>query len=259
MDTMHYTETKKNSKGPVIGLLLFFIIGGAILYIALANEKEPVVIGKEPAVEVNSLVDIEDEPTENVNLDDISYTVTDKKYSDKTNSKIKSNITLPVVSIDGEELTELNKKIDDKYTELFNTMKEQMSNVESKYTYKVTYNIYENKIKDTRIVSITIYHRTIDDATGNYASENIDTYNIDVSTKKEVTQEQVATLMFGVSYKTKLKNGVKDYFVSNNIIAEDDYTYAITGFENFYVKDLKFHIIFNGEIIENKYYDVIVN
>ncbi len=258
MDTLRYDETKKSSKGPIIGLLLFFIIGGAILYIALANESKPVIIGNQPTEEVNSFIDIYDEPSNTMNLEDISYSVNDKKYSDKTNSKIKSNITLPVISINGEELTELNEKIDKKYTELFAEMKTQMATVESKYTYKVTYSIYENEIGDTRVVSVTIYHRTIDDATGAYASENIDTYNIDVKTKLELTQSEVATMMFGISYKTKLKNSVKDYFVSNNIIPEDEYTYAITGFENFYVKEGKFHIIFNGEIIKDKYFDVTI-
>lgn len=259
MDTLRYGETKKSSKGPIIGLFLFFLIGGVILYIALANEKKPVVIGSNTTDETNSLVDVYDEPDTEVNLEDISYTVNDKKYSDKTNSKIKSNMTLPMISINGEELTELNKKIDEKYTGLFEDMKTQMASAESKYTYKVTYSIYENKIGDTKIVSITIYHRTVDDATGTYASENIDTYNIDVKTKKEVTQSEVATQMFGTSYKTKLKNSVKDYFVSKGIIKEEDYTYAITGFENFYVKEGKFHMIFNGEIIKNKYYDVTIN
>lgn len=259
MDTLRYNEPKKSSKGPIIGLLLFFIIGGAVLYIALANEKKPVVIGSVPESEIGSLVEVEDEPAEEINLEDISYDVKEKKYSDRTNTKIKSNMTLPVVSINGEELTELNEKIDEKYTGLFDTMKEQMKSVESNYTYKVTYSIYENKVGDTKIVSITIYHRTIDDSTGQYASENIDTYNIDVKTKEEVTQSEVAEIMFGVSYKTKLKNAVKEYFTSKDIISEEDYTYSITGFENFYVKDGKFHIIFNGEIIKDKYYDVTIN
>lgn len=259
MDTLRYGETKKSSKGPIIGLFLFFLIGGAILYIALANEEKPVVIGDNTEFsEKNSLIDIYDEPDEQISLDNISYSVNDKKYSDKTNKKIKSNITLPVVSIDGEELTELNNKIDEKYTGLFDEMKDKMSDVENKYTYKVTYNIYENKVGDIKVISITIYHRTVDDSTGSYASENIDTYNIDVQTKKELTQAEVATEMFGISYKTKLKNSIKNYFVSNEIVKEEDYTYAVTGFENFYVKDGKFHIIFNGEIIKDKYYDVTI-
>lgn len=45
METMRLTEKKKSSKGVVIGLLLFFIIGGAILYFGLKMEEEPEVVG----------------------------------------------------------------------------------------------------------------------------------------------------------------------------------------------------------------------
>ena len=45
METMRYTEHKSGSKGVIIGLFLFIIIGGALIFWAVNNEKEPEIIG----------------------------------------------------------------------------------------------------------------------------------------------------------------------------------------------------------------------
>ena len=64
METMRINEPKKNSKWPVVLLFLFLAVGGVIIYLAISNEQEPVVIGsKEP--EMNKLVNIEDNTEEN--------------------------------------------------------------------------------------------------------------------------------------------------------------------------------------------------
>ena len=41
------------------------------------------------------------------------------------------------------------------------------------------------------------------------------------------------------------------------MIKEDEFTYAITGLENFYIKDSKVHMIFNSEEIVNSKYGII--
>ena len=41
METMHYSERKKSSKGPIIGFLLFTIIGVTILVLAMQAEEQP--------------------------------------------------------------------------------------------------------------------------------------------------------------------------------------------------------------------------
>ena len=64
-------------------------------------------------------------------------------------------MTIPQVYINGEALEELNKEIENKYTNVFNSSKENMRNVESNYTYTVTYNSYENMVGTKKILSLT--------------------------------------------------------------------------------------------------------
>ena len=60
METMKLTENKKSSKGVIIGLLLFFIISGTILFFAIRAEEEPTVVGTNSNdVQTQNLVDIE--------------------------------------------------------------------------------------------------------------------------------------------------------------------------------------------------------
>ena len=67
--------------------------------------------------------------------------------------------------------------------------------------------------------------------------------------------------ILGIDYKTQIKSVVKDYVVSKNMMKEEEYTYAITGLENFYIRDSKLHIVFNeGELVNTKYgvLDIVV-
>ena len=154
METMRLTEKKKSSKGVVIGLLLFFIIGGTILYFGLKMEEEPEVVGTSTEnTETQSLVDVDkankDELTKK--NQSIEYSVKDKNIKDSSNAKMKANMTLPVISIEGEELSSINSEINKYYTDMFNSLKEQMASASSKYTYTVTYNVYENMIEENKV------------------------------------------------------------------------------------------------------------
>ena len=105
METMKLTEKKKSSKGVVIGLLLFFIIGGTILYFGLKMEEEPAVVGTSADnTQTQSLVDVDKANKDEITKKNqsIQYVVKDKIIKDTSNSKMKANMTLPVISLDGE-------------------------------------------------------------------------------------------------------------------------------------------------------------
>lgn len=249
METMRYSETKKSAKGPIIGLLLFVIIGGAIIFLAVKSEGEPVVVGQTKS-DVQRLVD-----TEATNQQDLSYEVKENTVNDKTNTKIKANMTIPVISVEGEALTEVNNTIEKTYTDMFSKLKEQMASAESKYTYTVTYSKYENMIGNDKILSITMYSKITDDAAKKNTMEKVDTYNIDLAKKQIIKGGDMALNMLGKDYKTKVRDSVKDYVVTQKaMMKEADFTYAMTGLENYYVKDGKLHVVFNeGELVDKKY------
>ena len=253
METMRYNETKKSSKGVIIGLLLFVLVGGAIIFWAVSKEQAPVVVGQTKS-DVQKLIDIEDSEAKLQENSGISYEVKDKSTSDKSNIKIKSNITLPEISISGVALTEKNEEIEKKYTKLFSSLKEQMNSAKNNFTYNVSYNKYDNMVGSDKILSLTIYQRVMDDAAKKNTTEKIETYNIDLATKKDASQEDVALGILGKDYKTKIQDTVKNYVISKKMISEANFSYTITGLENFYVKESKFHIVFNeGEIVDEKY------
>lgn len=254
METMHYSEKKKSSKGVVIAFLLFVLIGSGIIYFAISSEEEPVVIGSQES-DIQRLVDLEKEETvQTTNLNSIiNYEIKDVTYNDSSNSKIKSNITLPKVSVEGEELVDINAQIDKEYTELFAKFKEQMTSVESKYTYIVSYNVYENMIGTEKVVSITVYQRMRDDSAKKNTMEKVDTYNIDLATKELVSQFDIAKELLGKDYKSIIRSASENYVVDKGMMKGSDFTYAITGLEDFYVKEGIFHIIFNeGELVDKK-------
>ena len=259
METMRYQENKKNSKWPIFAFLSFVIIGGALIYIGISNEDEPEIIGK-TRDEVQSLVDIYSKETiskiddENININDITFKVNDEKYVDSSNSKFKADIILPRITIDESELTGINEEIKNKYTDLFKSIKEEMTSVENKFTFKTSYKYYDNVIGDRRILSITIYQRIIDDGDQTSTTDKVETYNIDLNTKEIVEESTIALSMFGKEYKTIIKNSVKNYVVNNNMIKSEEFVYALTGLENYYIKDGKLHIIFNPkELVDEKY------
>lgn len=258
METMRLTEKKKSSKGVIIGLLLFFIIGGAILYFAVKTEEEPSVVGTNPdETQTQSLVDIEAMDKEEIirKNQSITYEVKDNKIKDSSNAKMKSNMTLPEISIEAEELTELNSDINKYYTEMFTSLKEQMASASSKYTYTVTYKVYDNMIEENKIISITIYERIVDDSAKKNTMNKIKTYNIDAASKEIITSSNnIAQTLFGKDYKTIIRDAIKDYVVSNKMMKETDFNYTYTGVKPFYIKDGKFHLIFNeGELVDKKY------
>ena len=260
METMHYSEKRKSSKGFVIFFLAFVIIGGAIIVFAMANEEEPVVIGKNES-EIQRLVDVEAQEKEKeetkIKNQNITYEVSDVTHNDSSNTKIKSDITLPKITVEGEELTEINEEIDKEFTDIFAKLKDQMKSVESKYTYIVSYNVYENMVDTDKILSVTIYQRVRDDSAKKNTTEKVSTYNIDLATKEKITEFSVASSILGKDYKSIIKEKVQDHVVENNMMKEEDFTYAITGLEDFYLKDGVFHIIFNEEKLVDKKFGVL--
>lgn len=256
MDTMRYQEHKKSSKLGLISFVTFVVVGGSLVFIGIKNENNPNIIGG-VTEEVQSLVDMESSKDTTVSLDDIGnikFDVASKNITDSSNSKIKSNITVPVIKIDDVYQTELNDKIEKKYTELFATLKDQLKDVSNSFTFKVSFNNYDNMVKTKRILSITLHQRIIDDEAGSTTTDKVETYNIDLATKETLKVSDVLLLEFGKDYKVIAKNAIKNYVVSNNMMDEKEYTYALSGLENFYVKDGKIHIIFNeSELVDEKY------
>ncbi len=258
METMHYSERKKSSKGAVIGLLVFFIIGGAILYLGIKTEEEPTIIGQEES-DIQRLVNIEkQENVETANINStITYSIEDVKYSDSSDSVVKSDITLPNITVDSVELGEINVDIDKEYTELYEKFKEQLKTAESKYTYIVSYDTYENMVGTEKVVSIVITQKMRDDLTKKYTMQYKKTYNIALSKKELLTETEIAQELLGKEYKTIIRSQVKDYVVGEGMLKSSDFTYAYTGLEDFYVKDNIFHIIFNEDKLVDKEYGVL--
>ncbi|MDD3304415.1 MAG: hypothetical protein PHP54_05820 [Clostridia bacterium] len=254
METMRYQENKKSSKAPIIAFFSFVIIGGALIFLALTHENEPTVIGQDKS-DVQNLLDLsQDESVPVINLADIEYSVADNKISDTSNAKIKADITIPVVTLGKEKLEELNKKIDDQYTQRYVNLKDQMKSADHKYTFTVSYNNYDNTVNDKRILSLTLHQRIIDDAAKKSTTEKIECFNINLETGKEITEKEILVSMLGKDYKMIVKNSVKGYVVSKKLMNESDFTYALTGLENFYIKDEKVHIIFNeGDLVDKKH------
>ena len=211
METMRYQENKKTSKWPIFAFLSFVIIGGALIYIGISNEDEPEIVGK-TRDEVQSLVDIYSKETlskiddENKNIEDIDYLITDEKFVDSSNTKFKADIILPKISIEENELTNLNEEIREKYVSLFKSVKDEMNSAENKFTFKTSYKYYDNTVGDRRILSITIYQRIMDDSEQTTTTDKVETYNIDLKTKELVEEKTVAQILLGKEYKTIIKN-----------------------------------------------------
>lgn len=257
MDTMRYQEHKKKSNIGLISFLIFVIVGSSLVFLGIMNEEEPNIIGG-ITTEVQSLVDIENQASKtNSSLEEIkniNYELEKKSISDDSNPKIKSNIEIPVLKIGDTEQKVLNEKIEKNYTELFTTLQEQLKDVSNNFTFKVSYNSFDNFIKTKRILSLVLEQKIIDDQTGSTTTDKIETYNIDLSTGEEIKVSDVLLTEFGKDYKTVAKNSIKNYTVQNNMMNEEDYTYALSGLENFYIKDNTIHIVFNeSELVDEKY------
>lgn len=256
METMRYSETKKSMKFPIFCLSLFLIIGTVIIVMAIKNEPEPQIVG---STEIQRLVEVDtDSETESKNnLNDLKYIIKDRTISDTSNKKIKSNMILPEVYINGQESEDLNAQIEAKFTGLFDALKEKMASADNKFTFKVTYKSYENIVGDKKILSLTLYQRIIDDEGKNATTEKVETYNIDLAKNEFIKSSEIISDILGNDYKDLVKNSVKDNVVSKKMVNEKDFIYAYTGLENFYIKEGEIHLIFNEEEIVDKKYSVL--
>lgn len=262
METMRFRETKKSSyKGQIFLIVFFLLVGAGITYFAISNEKEPTLLGqsqsdiadKSDLDESDALTEVE-KPVENAS--DL-YKITNKTISDKTIKKIKANITVPVISIKDELLTTLNDEIYNKFNDTYAAFKKTMEKVDNNFTYTVTYNVYDNIVANKNVISITIFERMIDDSAKVNSMEKIYTYNIDQKDGSILKQEDIVAYLLGSTYKDKIKNGIKDYVTDNCNIKEAEYNYSYTGLETFYIKDNKFHLVFNPEEIADKKYSIL--
>lgn len=259
METMRYQENRKNGKWPIIAFTLFVIIGGALIYLGIANENNPEIVGS-VREEVQSLVDIYSEETmstiENAkkNIEEIEFKIEDESFSNNDNNKFKADIVLPKICVEDDELTGINEQIKSKYVDLFTSLKNEMTSVENKFTFKTSYKYYDNIISDKRILSITVHQRIVDDVEDETTTDKVETYNIDLENRDIIDESTIAINIFGKEYKTIIKSKVKAYVVENNMVNEDDFIYSLTGLENYYIKDGIFHIIFNeGELVDEKF------
>lgn len=251
METIRYTERRKTTKWPAICVMLFLVFGGCFVAYAIKNEDNPRMLG----LSVNAVANTSD-GLENVEMTDaekleqamnLNYEVKEVSSKDQSKKNCVSDIHLPTLYVDGKEIADLNVKIQNEYVNRFNTLKEQMNNTDSNYSFNVTYTYYENIVGVKKVVSIVVNQQVVDTDSQKITSEKVTTYNVDLSSKNVLAQSDVLLDLLGKEYKDKLKTTVKDYVVSNKLISESDYKYEITGLENFYIKDSKFHIIFNTD------------
>ena len=266
METMNYNrDNKKNSITGIIGFVLFACVGTAASFYMIANEPEPVVLGQDMYIPATS-TNVENENNSEVNVyseeyvSKITYKVKNQT-SKSTSGKFKSDIAVPVISIEDEELEEVNKEILDKFLTRYGAVKGEVKDLENKFTYKVTYNKYESKIDNNRILSFTFYERIIDDSTGADVTYKLYGFNIDLVTKKLLTQDEAGLVILGSTYKNIMKDQIKEFVLDEKLFTEKTYIYSLTGLEEFYVKNNKLHIMFNPEEMgKNKdYLDITIN
>lgn len=258
METMSYNKIKKKKTNiGVYAYFLFIILGTTLVAYSIINEPKPTVLGEDPLKDVE-IYEEEDKSKEvssknTINLDDITYEVGTTTVIDK-DGNFSINMTLPVVSINNVNTEDINSDIKKHYEDRANTLLEQMKTAENKFTYKVTHKFYENKVGERRIVSITVHERIIDNASGTTTTDRVDAYNIDLAEEKVLNQEETALEVLGSNYSALIRKQVKDTVVAAKMIEEDKYDYTITGMEQFYVKENKFHMLLNeGEVVDKSY------
>lgn len=261
METMNYNrDNKKNSKAGIVCFVLFACVGTLASFYMIANEPEPTVLGQDMYIPTTSTnvneVDIYSEEY----IDNITYNIKNE-VSKSSSGKFKSNIAVPEISIEDEELNEINEEILDKFLTRYNAVKDEVKNLENKFTYKVTYNKYESKVEGKRILTFTFYERIIDDESGEDVTYKLYAYNIDLVTRQLMTQDEAAVLILGSTYKTVIKDQIKDFVIAEKLFTDETYSYSLTGLEEFYVKNSKLHIMFNpGEMGDNKdYLDITID
>lgn len=256
METMSYNKLKKKtSNAGLVAFPLFIILGSVIIAYSIINEPQPEIIGKDPLQNAVATVGNNvKEVAEEKNIDSTSYKIVDKDITE-VNGNFKASITIPTLQIDTVSIGEINDKILEQYTTRYEAFKKEMAGtVENKFTYKVTYNQYENIINGQKIVSLTVHERIVDDKAKRNTMEQMDTYNIDIKTKTILSQDILASSVVGTNYSNLIKEQVKQTVIGSKMMAEELYKYNITGLEKCYIKEGKFHIILNpGEVVDKKY------
>ena len=261
METMNYNrDNKKNSKAGIVGFVLFACIGTAATFYMISNEPEPVILGQDMYIPTTSTntnqVDIYSEEY----VAGITYKI-ENDISKSTSGNFKSNIAVPKIIVDGVELEEINQEILEKFTTRYNAVKEDSESLENKFTYKVTYNKYESTIGNKRILTFTFYERIIDDSKGTDVTYKLYAYNIDLVTRKLMTQDEAGAVILGSTYKTIIKDAIKEFVINEELFTDETYMYSLTGLEEFYVKSGRLHIMFNpGEMGDNNdYLDIVID
>jgi hypothetical protein len=76
-----------------------------------------------------------------------------------------------------------------------------------------------------------------------------------------MTQGDAAILILGSTYKTIIKEQIKEFVLAKKLFNDETYSYSLTGLEEFYVKNGKLHVMFNpGEMGGNSdYLDITIN
>lgn len=260
MDMMSYGKLKKKNYSPgLIALPLFIILGSGIIAYSIINEPKPLIIGSDPLENVVSTSgnNVKEKEEEVASLENVSYKIVEKLITE-INGNFKASISIPTLQIDTVSISEINDQILEQYMSRYTAFKKEMvGTVENKFTYKVTYNQYENIVNGEKIISLTVNERIIDDNAKTNTMEQLDTYNINVKTKEILSQETLASSLIGTNYTTLIKEQVKQKVITSKMMSEDLYNYSITGLEKCYVKDGKFHIILNPGQVVNKKYSII--
>lgn len=262
METIRFTERKKSTKWPAIIVTSFLIIGGCFVAYAIKNEDNPRMLGFSQAAETtasNGLEKVEQTDAEKLEqIMNLNFEIRDTSNIDKSTKNFVSDIHLPTIYVDGKEIADINVKIQDEYNNRFETLKEQMKSAESNYSFNVTYSYYNNIVDLKNVVSLVIKQQIIDTDSKKVTSEKVTTYNVDLAAKTTLSQSDILLALLGKDYKDTLKEQVKNYIINQKYTTEEKYNYEITGLENFYIKEGKFHIVFNGDsdsIVDTK--DVI--
>lgn len=272
MEMMNYNKRgKKNSKVGLFGFILFTVVGTSMVFYMINNEPKPVILGENMYIPVGSEnVDGDSNSNGNENDNEVSIYTEEYlkaiKYNVKQNVKretdgnMKLNLSVPSIYIDGEPLSEINNTILAKFIERYDAVKAQSGALENKFTYKVTHNTYESMLNGRRVLSFTLYERTIDDMTGEETRYKLYGLTVDLATKQILTQDDIGPTILGNTYKNEIKSAVKEHLITKKIYKIDNYSYTMTGMEEFYVKDGKLHIMFNpGELKTNKdYIDIVI-
>lgn len=264
MEMMNYNRhDRNNSKFGIFGFVLFVCLGTSMVFYMIKNEPEPKVLGENMYIPVGS-ENVNENENEKVDiysedyLKAIEYKVVKVNHNNQ-DGNFKLNMSIPKITIDDEEMVEINDKILAKFKERYDAVQTQSEILENKFTYKVTYNVYESLVGNKRVISFTIYERIIDDLSGTDAKYKLYGVTIDLATKQIISQDDIAPEILGSTYKNEIRATVKQQLIDKKIFTEEDFTYTMTGLEEFYVRDGKLHIMFNpGELGNKDYIDIVI-